>query len=82
MATSYLMKSKHEPAKIIDQALKFFGPAGEGLDVKEQQENRLYFQGSGGYILVQASETAQGSEVELETREWDYSVKRFMERYS
>lgn len=79
---SYLMKSKSEPAKIMDQALKFFGPRGAGLDVKEQQENRLYFQGAGGYILVQASETAQGSEVELETREWDYSVKKFMERYS
>lgn len=79
---SYLMKSKHEPAKIMDQALKFFGPTGAGLDVKEQQGNRLHFQGGGGYILVQVSETAQGSEVELETREWDYPVKKFMEQYS
>ena len=82
----YGKESKLSPAKVIEKALGFFGPSGLGLEVKEEVEGCATFEGGGGHVFVSACEKGpalsgvegKGSEVELETREWDYQVKQFM----
>ena len=82
----YGKESKLSPDKVLEKALQFFGPGGLGLEVKEQDECCASFEGGGGHVVVRASEKGpalsgvegKGSEVDLETREWDYQVKQFM----
>jgi hypothetical protein len=48
--------------------------------VIERNECCLSFEGSGGHVTVSAARCKPDrTEVDLETREWDYQVKRFME---
>jgi hypothetical protein len=46
--------------------------------VKDQGEGCATFEGGGGHVFVQVCEGGKGSEVDLETREWNYQVKQFM----
>jgi hypothetical protein len=74
----YGVESKLSPAKVLEKALEFFGPGGLGLEVKEQGEGCARFEGGGGHVFINACEKGKGSDVDLETREWDYPVKQFM----
>jgi hypothetical protein len=74
----YGKESKLSPDKVLEKALEFFGPDGLGLEVKEEVEGCATFEGGGGHVFVSACEKGKGSEVDLETREWDYQVKQFM----
>jgi len=74
----YGTESKLSPAKVTEKAIQFFGPDGVGLEVKDQGENCVLFEGGGGHVFFQACEKGGGSELDLETREWDYQVKQFM----
>jgi hypothetical protein len=49
-----------------------------GLEVKDQGEDCVTFEGGGGYVSLTISETGKGTEVDLETREWEYQVKEFL----
>ncbi len=46
--------------------------------MKEQDECCVTFEGGGGHVSVAICEKGKGSEVELETREWDYQAREFM----
>jgi hypothetical protein len=76
----YGKESKLSPARVVEKALAFFGPGGMGLEVKEQDEGCVFFEGGGGHVSIQCCEKGKGTEVNLETREWDYQVKQFMGR--
>lgn len=70
--------SKLSPAQVLEMALQFFGPAGLGLKVVELGEGCMSFEGGGGHVFVQVYEDGKGSQVELETREWDAKVREFI----
>jgi hypothetical protein len=74
----YGKESKQSPAQVMKKALEFFGPGGLGLEIKEEGEGCASFEGGGGHVFVQVCEKGRGSEVDLETREWDYQVKQFV----
>jgi hypothetical protein len=74
----YGKESKQSPAQVMKKAIEFFGPGGLGLEIKEEGEDCASFEGGGGHVFVQVCEKGRGSEVDLETREWDYQVKQFM----
>jgi len=61
----------------LEQALADFGPSGVGLQITSQNNLGLVFQGGGGHIAVTAQPGAETT-LELETREWDYAVEKFM----
>jgi hypothetical protein len=71
-------KSKLGPEEAIKRAVKFFGPEGYGLTVKEQVGCSVEFEGGGGGVAVNATAQGKGSAVSLESREWDYQVKEFI----
>lgn len=71
-------ESRLSPTEVLGKALQFFGLDGVGLEVKEHDEGCARFEGGGGYVFVQVCEKGKGSEIDLETREWDYQAKQFM----
>ena len=74
----YGKESKFKPDRVLEEADAFFGPAGLGLEPKEAGEGCALFEGGGGHVSIQVCEKGKGSEVEVETREWDYQVQQFL----
>jgi hypothetical protein len=70
--------SKLEPAEVLERAERYFGPGGLGLQVAERRTTRLVLEGGGGGVEVSAEPTATGSNVELESREWDNQARSFL----
>jgi hypothetical protein len=79
---SLVKDSKLAPSVVIERAVAFFGPGGYGLDLVEQAECCARFQGGGGHVFVQATarEKGKGSEVSLESREWENAAKAFLQK--
>ena len=74
----YSVKAKLKPEEVIERAVKFFGQGGVGLEVTDRTESTVCFEGGGGHITIIVC-PGDLTDVDLETREWDYQVKRFME---
>ena len=78
----YGIESKLNPTEAIAAAVAYFGSTGIGLRIQDQGNNCVTFAGNQGYVSVFVCEpednASTGSELELETREWDYDVKRFL----
>lgn len=71
-------KSKLKPEEVIKQAINFFGPKGLGLIVKEEDTCTVYLEGGGGGVRVGAAAADKGTQVDLETREWESQAKDFL----
>jgi len=76
----YGKESKLSPAKVLEKAVEFFGPGGLGLEVKEKGGGCARFEGGGGHVFIEVCRKGKGADVDLETREWDYQVKQFMNK--
>lgn len=78
----YSVETDKSAQEVIDQAIEYFGPAGVGLQITEQEPCCVRFIGGGGYVSVATIEIEQEKQtaVELEAREWEYHVKRFMQK--
>jgi hypothetical protein len=72
--------SKLASSQVIEKAVGFFGPSGSGMSILEQTDCCARFEGTGGYVFVQAvdSDDRGGSNVTVEGREWEYQIKQFM----
>lgn len=73
-------ESKLKPQEAIQRAVAFFGPKGYGLELKEEDNCNAYFEGGGGSVRVSAATSKKGSSVDVESVEWDYQAKEFLER--
>lgn len=69
------------PRRAREQAIAYFGHSGMGLQVISQTPQGLVFQGGGGQVTITVQPGATTT-LELETREWDFAVRRFMEQVS
>jgi len=74
----YAVKTKLKSDEVIERAIKFFGKGGVGLEVTEQNASTVCFEGGGGHVTIIVC-PGELTDVDLETREWDYQVKKFME---
>jgi hypothetical protein len=74
----YGKESKLDPQKVISKAIEFFTQT--GLTLKQQDDRAVSFQGGGGHVAISVDPKGRGSEVDLETREWDFQVKEFMKK--
>ena len=75
----YSKESKLQPQEVLRRAADFFETE-LGLKVAERTECCLSFEGGGGHVTVSAARCEPDrTDVDLETREWDYQVKKFME---
>jgi hypothetical protein len=73
-------ESKLVPTEVIERAVTFFGPSGQGMNVVGQDDCCARFDGGGGYVFVQAEniDDQDGSNVTIEGREWEYQIKQFI----
>jgi len=75
----YGVKTSLSPEDVIEAAERYFGADGLEMDREETGACCAYFQGGGGFVRVTAGEEGGQTTVDLETREWDYHVRQFME---
>jgi len=76
----YGKETKLETGDVLRRAEAFFGTGGLGVKLIERTDCCLSFEGSGGHVTISAARCEPDkTKVDLETREWDYQVKRFME---
>jgi hypothetical protein len=64
--------------EVVEQASDFFGNKGLGLEEKERNSCCITFEGGGGYVSITAVEAGGKRDVDVESREWEYQVKRFL----
>jgi hypothetical protein len=64
--------------QIIDRAARFFGKDGEGLEEMERGACCIYLTGAGGHVMVQVSEQDDQRTVDVESQEFDYQAKKFL----
>ena len=74
--------TKLSPEEAVKRAVKFFGPEGYNLEVKQETPTFASFEGGGGGVEVSAQADNGKTAVEITTREWDYQVKEFVEEIS
>ena len=72
-------KSRMNPSEIIAKASRYFGKGGEGLEETERGPCCVSFSGAGGYVTVTVVEENNQREVDVESREFEYQAKRFLE---
>lgn len=76
----YGKESSHGAEDVIKKARIFFGPGGVGLQIKDEGQCCITFEGGGGHVHIDVTTKEKGSDVEIETREWDYQVKEFLKK--
>jgi len=64
--------------EIIHRASTFFGEGGEGLKQTSRQDCCVSFAG-GGHVSVFVADDKTHRTVEVESREFEYQAKRFLE---
>jgi hypothetical protein len=73
----YGKEIKLEPSKVLDRAAEYFGEGGLGLELSSRDDCCISLVGGGGHVTVTVAQ-GEKTAVDLETREWDYHVKKFM----
>ena len=73
-------ESRLGSSEVIERAVAYFGPAGLGMKIVHQDPCCARFEGTGGYVFVQVAEFdgQDGSDVAIEGREWEYSIRDFL----
>ena len=65
--------------EIIKKSIRYFGPSGVGLKLTEKSDCCARFDGSGGFVSVQVTETeGEESDLSILGREFDYQIKNFL----
>ena len=72
-------ETTHSADEVMRRASDFFGPKGLGLEEKARNECCTSFEGGGGYVLVTVVDGEGKRDVDIESKEWEYQVKRFLE---
>ncbi|MDP2729941.1 MAG: hypothetical protein Q8O55_05615 [Dehalococcoidales bacterium] len=70
-------RTKRKPEEVVKKAVEFFGPGGYGLKVTEQGDSCAAFEGGGGEVRITTCVDDKGTSVDLESREWDYQLRKF-----
>ena len=73
------MQSQLNTDEILSTASRYFGKGGEGLDETERGLCCISFSGAGGYVTVTVCEQDNKREVVVETREFGYQAKQFLD---
>lgn len=72
-------ESNQSSEKVLQTAITYFGPKGLGLVLDEQSQDALRFTGGGGHVLVQVAPLESGSEIDIQTQEFEYQAEKFLQ---
>jgi hypothetical protein len=70
-------ETKLSTSDVLGRAEQYFGEGGLGLEITSQDNCCLSLAGGGGHVTVTVTE-GEKTAVDVETREWDYQVKKFI----
>jgi len=73
-------KTRLKPNEVVERAANFFGEGGEALKEKERGACCISFEGAGGYVAVSIIDEEKHRMVDVESREFEYQVKQFLEK--
>lgn len=73
-------QTRLKPVDIIDRAAGFFGEDGEGLTETEKGSCCVSFEGVGGYVAVSVVDEDGHRTVDVETREFEYQARQFLQK--
>ena len=71
------VKTKKDPTKVVEKIKEYFGEGSLGLELKSDTPQCLNFEGGGGYVTATLCPEKGVTRIGLETREWEYHVKKF-----
>ena len=71
------VKTKLSVEDTIDRIKAYFGKGGFGLELKDENEACLNFEGSGGYITAIVCAEDKKTKVDLTGQEWEIQMKKF-----
>lgn len=72
--------TRKSPEVVAERAVQYFGKKGLGLIQTENNLCCLCFEGGGGFVVVNISEDSGHNIVDVESREWEYHVKGFLNK--
>lgn len=72
-------QTRLKPEEIIARAVEFFGEKGEQLNERDRNPCCVYFEGGGGYVVISIVDESKKRTLDVETREFEYQVKRFLQ---
>jgi len=71
-------RTQHKPEEIMKEAVEYFTKK-VGLKLTDLSACCAYFEGGGGHVKVSLV-TNNGANIEIESREWEYQAKEFLEK--
>jgi hypothetical protein len=71
------VKTKLPQEEVMKRLKKFFGKGGLGLDVIEETNQCLTFEGGGGHVTATLCPEEGKTRINLVTQEWENQVKKF-----
>jgi hypothetical protein len=75
----YHVTTKLSPPEALQRAIEHFGSQGVGLQLVDQNETCVSFEGGGGHVSIVVCPGDNNTTVDVETREWDYAVRQFVQ---
>jgi hypothetical protein len=76
----YQVTTKLSPHEAMQRAIAHFGAEGLGLQLVDQNDACVTFEGGGGHVSILTCAEDKKTSLDVETREWDYAVRQFIER--
>lgn len=73
----YGTETKLSTSAVLDRVSEYFGEGGLGLAETSRDACCISLEGGGGDVTVTVTEGDKTS-VDVETREWDYQVEKFL----
>jgi hypothetical protein len=64
--------------EVLKKAIDFFGPGGQGLEVREESPGCVSFEGGGGSVTVTANPDGKNTSIEVSSQEWDIQAREFI----
>lgn len=71
-------KSKKDAMYVVKSAVDYFGPKGLGLEAERNGSDEVKFTGAGGHVLVRVTPLQSGSDIDIQTQEFDHDAKQFL----
>jgi hypothetical protein len=72
------VRTKLSQEEVSQRLKKFFGKGGLGLEITEETPQCISFEGGGGHVTAVLRLDENKTRIDLETREWENQVKKFV----
>lgn len=77
---SLVVKTSESPQKVIDIAVRYFGPNGLNMKIEEQNPESVLFVKDNGNVEIVARKEDNTTSVEIVSREWEHQATEFTRR--